>query len=361
MPEDIIKEVLGEFNIPQHDYEQHQVKHGLINKSYEVIERSTKNKLYFLQQIDRNAFSDIEGIMHNIGVVIDHFNSQSNSPGYLATLLTRSGTNYYKSEAGEYWRLYNYVEGKTYYRAENEQIAAEAGRMFGNFLKSLQGVDLALMQTTIPGFHDIDLRYEQFKKSLTTANPERKDKANTLISLAMENINYVKDIYHQIIGNCPARVTHNDTKLSNLLFDQQQKGICIVDYDTLMPGYLALDYGDSVRTICSTTVEDDTNLAGTYYDIDIFKSFSLKFIGGLEETCTRAEINLFAKAVPYMPFLMGLRMLTDYLNNDVYYSTQYEEHNFDRASNQLALFISGAAQLDEMNNIVQKTLTNQSS
>ena len=361
MPIDIAGEILNQFDIPDLAYNLETIKYGLINKSYVVSEQISGKKRYFLQQIDHNAFSDIEGIMHNIGVVIDHFNSQSNAPGHLATLLTMSGTNYYKSEAGDYWRLYNYVDGKTYYRAENEQIAAEAGRMFGDFLKSLQGVELALMQTTIPGFHDIDLRYEQFKKSLTTANPERKDKANTLISLAMENINYIKDIYHQIIGNCPARVTHNDTKLSNLLFDQQQKGICVVDYDTLMPGYLALDYGDSVRTICSTTVEDDTNLAGTYYDIAIFKSFSLKFIGGLKETCTRAEINHFAKAVPYMPFIMGLRMLTDYLNNDVYYSTQYEQHNLDRASNQLALFISGAAQLEEMNNIVQKTLTNQSS
>jgi hypothetical protein len=360
MPEDNLKEVLGEFDIPQLDFILHPIKHGLINKSYEVIEISTKQKLYFLQQIDQNAFNDIEGIMHNIGVVSNHFNSWPEAPGHLITQQTKSCANYYKSGAGEYWRLYNYVEGKTYYRAENEQIAGEAGKMFGEFLNALQGIDIALMQTTIPGFHDIDLRYEQFNKSLTTAKPPRKDKAKTLIRLVRENIMYVKDIYHEIINTCPAKITHNDTKLSNLLFDDQQKGICVVDYDTLMPGYLPLDFGDSVRTICSTTVEDDTNLAGTYHDIEIFKLFTLKFIGGLAETCTRAEINLFAKAVPYMPFLMGLRMLTDYLNNDVYYSTQYEQHNFDRASNQLALFISGAAQLDEMNNIVHKTLINQS-
>jgi hypothetical protein len=361
MPEDNPKEVLSKFNIPQCDYILHPVKHGLINKSYAVVEQSTNEKVFFLQQIDHNVFSDIEGIMHNISIVINHFNSKTEAPGHLSPQQTSSGTNYYKSDEGEYWRLYNYVEGNTYYRAENEQIAAVAGKMFGDFLKALQGIDPDLMKTTIRGFHDIDLRYEQFKKSLTTAKPARKDKANALIGLTMENINYVKGIYHEILNTCPARVTHNDTKLSNLLFDQEQKGICVVDYDTLMPGYLALDYGDSVRTICSTTVEDDTNLASTYYDIEIFKSFTTNFIDGLASTITNEEINLFAKAAAYMPFLMGIRMLTDYLNNDVYYNTQYEQHNFDRASNQLALFVSGAAQLNEMNNIVHKTLNIQSS
>lgn len=361
MPEDNLKEVLSEFDIPQPDYILHPIKHGLINKSYEVIEQPGNHKVYFLQQINRNAFKDIEGIMHNIGVVTNHFNSRPEAPGYLITQQTKSGANYYKSGVGQYWRLYNYVEGKTYYRAENEQIAGEAGKMFGEFLNALQGIDIALMQTTIPGFHDIDLRYEQFKESLKTANPARKDKAKALISLAMENINYAKDIYHEIISTCPARVTHNDTKLSNLLFDQQQKGICVVDYDTLMPGYLALDFGDSVRTICSTTVEDDTNLAGTYYDIETFKSFTISFVKGLADTITPQEINLLAKAVAFMPLLMGLRMLTDFLNNDVYYTTQYEQHNFDRAANQLTLFISGTSLVDEMNNIVHKIMTNQSS
>ena len=274
MPGNNIVEVLGKFNIPQCNYKLDPVKHGLINKSYEVIDQGTNQKVYFLQQIDHNAFSDIEGIMSNISLVTNHFKEQTKSPVHLDTKEIKSGANYYKSETGEYWRLYNYVEGNTYYRAVNKQIAAEAGKIFGDFLSALQGIDIALMQTTIPGFHDIDLRYEQFNKSLTTAKPSRKDKAKTLIRLVRENINYVKDIYHEIINNCPARVTHNDTKLSNLLFDDQQKGICVVDYDTLMPGYLPLDFGDSVRTICSSTVEDDTNLAGTYHKMEILWSIS---------------------------------------------------------------------------------------
>lgn len=346
--------ILQEFNIPHHDYVLHTVKHGLINKSFVVSERSTGERLYFLQQVDHNAFKDIEGIMHNIGVVANHFNNRPSAPGHLSTLETKAGANFYKSGAGEYWRLYNYVPGNTYYRAENKQLAAEAGKMFGEFEHALQGIDITLMRNTIPGFHDIDLRYEQFNESLSRANSVRKDKAANLINIVKENIQYVKDVYHDIVNTCPPRVTHNDTKLSNLLFDDHQQGICVVDYDTLMPGYLPLDFGDSVRTICSTTVEDDTDLPGTYFDLYIYRVFANNFITALEGSITGSEVSMLARTVAYMPFLMGLRMLTDYLNYDIYYTTQYEHHNLDRASNQMTLYMSGVTLVDEMNNIVNE-------
>jgi hypothetical protein len=349
-----LKTILSEFDIPQRDYELEQVKYGLINKSYNVIERSSNKKCYFLQQVDHNAFKDIKGIMHNIGIVTNHFKSQPDAPEHLKTQETISGSNYYQSPAGEYWRLYNYIEGHTYYRAENIQIATEAGKMFGNFQNTLDGIDITLLRDTIPGFHDMDMRYEQFLESLSGATIAREEKAAALIVLVKENINYVKSIWHDTVSSCPARVTHNDTKLSNLLFDDNNHGICVVDYDTLMPGFLPLDFGDSVRTICSTTIEDDTNLKDTLFDINIFKALVTSFIAALEESITEPEIKMLPRTAAYMPFIMGLRMLTDYLNNDIYYNVQYDQHNFDRAANQMTLFMSGVELLDEMNNIVQK-------
>jgi hypothetical protein len=352
MPEDNLPVILAEFNIPQLDYELCPVKHGLINKSYVVIEKSTNKKAYFLQQVDHNVFNDIEGIMHNIGVVSDHFKSDPDAPAHLSTQPTSSGANFFRSKVGEYWRLYDYVKGNTYYRANDKHIAAEAGRMFGEFENALQGIDISFVQNTIPGFHDIDLRYEQFKESLLKATSTRINKAKPLIDIVKEQINYVKDIYHDTVNTCLPRVTHNDTKLSNLLFNDNKKGICVVDYDTLMPGYLPLDFGDSVRTICSTTVEDDTDLKGTFFDLNIYRAFTSNFIEALEGAITKTELSMLPRTVAYMPFLMGLRMLTDYLNNDIYYTTQYEQHNFDRAANQLTLFMSGVELLNEMNNIV---------
>jgi thiamine kinase-like enzyme len=345
-------EILSHFNIPQYKYKLHPVTHGLINKSYIVTDKVSGNGVFFLQQIDHHVFGDIEGIMHNIGVAVGHFKSLADVPKYLITQQTKSGDNYYKSTAGEYWRLYDFVEGHTYQKAENEQIAAEAGKMFGDFLNALANIDVTSMTITIPKFHDIEFRYAQFKESLVRASPDRKAKAADLIKTVDDNIQYVIDIYRAIVDRCPARVTHNDTKLSNLLFDEQQKGICVVDYDTLMPGYWPLDFGDSIRTICSTTVEDDTDLAHTTINLAVFAAFTRNFIAKLTDSITNKEIDLLAKAVPYMPFLMGLRMLTDYLNNDIYYNTQYEQHNFDRASNQFAFFKNGVSQQEKLHTIV---------
>lgn len=350
--------ILTHFSIPEKSYTLIKISHGLINKSYFVKDSATNRNIYFLQQIDRIIFQDIEGIMQNIAIVTEFFKSLANPPNYLVTQLTINGHNYYKSEDGEYWRLYNYVEGHTFYSAENEQIAAEAGKMFGEFQNALSGIEPNLLKVTIPGFHDIGLRYEQFNESIKNAKEARKTKAAPLIDIVNKNIGYAKEIYHQTIHSCPSRITHNDTKLSNLLFDDNQRAICVVDYDTLMPGYLPLDFGDSVRTICSTTIEDSTDLKNTKFDMNLYQAFTKNFLRTLSDTITNAELKMLAKTVAYMPFLMGLRMLTDYLNNDVYYSTDYGDHNFVRASNQLTLFISGVNQLDEMNNIVEQNYPN---
>jgi Phosphotransferase enzyme family len=356
MPKAPLLQILSHFDIPEDVYEVVSVGHGLINQSYVVIQTSTKAKLYFLQQIDHHIFKDIPGLMQNIKLVTGHFTMLSHPPNHLTTINTKSKQNYYLSAAGEYWRLYDYVHGKTYHRAETEAIAAEAGKMFGEFLNALSGFKAGLLTTTIPRFHDIDLRYEQFLESLVSGNKPRKEEAAHLIKIVEDNIGYVKEIYQGIVNTCPQRATHNDTKLSNLLFDDQHQGICVIDYDTLMPGYWPLDFGDAVRTICSTTQEDDLNITDTRFDMANFAAFTTRFIDMLAANLTAHELTFLPKSVPYMPFLMGLRMLTDYLNDDVYYTTQYPAHNLDRATNQLTLFMNGVGQLPEMNNIVNENI-----
>jgi len=356
MPRELLPTILSYFDIPVGNYDITPIGHGLINKSYVVTEATTHENKYFLQQIDHNIFKDIPGLMQNIAVVTAYFKTLDNPPQHLRTYSTKTGQNYYHSATGEYIRLYNYVNGYTYHRAENLPMASESGRMFGEFLNALSGLDSSLLTPTIPHFHDINIRYAQFLESIASAGQERTTAAAALIQLVHDNIQFVKEIYHELVETCPLRATHNDCKLSNLLFDKNLHGICVIDYDTLMPGYWPLDFADSVRTLCSSTLEDDKNIANTRFDIGFFKAFATSFVNTLDGTITASEINLLPKAVPYMPFLMGLRMLTDYLNNDIYYSTQYPDHNYYRAANQLTLYKSGSVLQDEMNNIVKNIL-----
>ena len=353
----IANKILPLFQIPKTDYRVELVSEGLINQSFVASSLTTSGDKFFLQQIDHNIFKDIEGLMNNINIVSNHFLNLPAPPNYLKTISAESGKNYYKSNAGDYWRLYKYVDGKTYNIAKNDKMAAEAGKMFGNFLGALISLDTSLLSTTIPRFHDIDLRYEQFHESLLTAHEKRKEKAKNLIALVEESIENAKDTYHSIINFCPQRATHNDTKLSNLLFDEKEKGICVVDYDTLMPGYIPLDFADSIRTLCSATVEDDPDTTKINFNLSLFEAFTHAFIGELYDEITKPEIENLGASIPYMPFLMGLRMLTDYLNNDIYYSTDYEHHNYDRASNQFALYKIDVGQLSILNNIVNEIVS----
>lgn len=349
-----IIEILKHFEIPDKEYEIEEISIGLINKSYAVLERSSGIKKYFLQQVDHNVFPDIEGIMHNIEMVNRHFKSLPNAPLFLRSIPGKKYANYYRSGKGEYWRLFHYIDGNTYHKSPDVAMAAEAGRMFGEFLHALNSLDPGQLKVTLPRFHDIDLRYDQFRDSLENAHAKRKTRAQHLIDSVEQNIKNVKIKYHQIVNTCSLRATHNDTKLGNLMFDNQNKGIVVVDYDTFMPGYLPLDFGDTIRSLCSTTDEDDPDLKNTKFDLLIFRSYATTFIRELSESLTEDELDCFSIAVPYMPFLMGLRMLTDYLNNDIYYRIHYEEHNFDRASNQLKLYENGMEQLVEIENIIKQ-------
>ena len=159
------------------------------------------------------------------------------------------------------------------------------------------------------------------------------------------------EYYSELCKQCPLQVTHNDTKMNNLIFSNSGDAV-VVDYDTIMPGYIALDYGDSVRTICSTTAEDSIDLDEIGYDLSMIRSFSHSFIKALNLNKKSQDLDFLARATCFMPFLMGLRMLTDYLNNDIYYSTNYSDHNLDRAKNQFTLYRKGMALLPQINTLI---------
>ena len=332
--------ILSVFDIPVSDYSFEQITTGHINQSYAVI-NSELQHVYLLQQIDTEVFKDVPMIMNNIKVVIDHIekNQQDSQHVELLSLVpTQSQKTYFESNDGRFWRLYRYIDGITHDKLENSREAQEAGKMFGEFLAAISDLDPDKVGVTIPDFHNMHHRFRQFDQAKTHATAERLMLANEEIEFAEANRAWMLDIYDKITApDIPSHVVHNDTKLSNLLFDNDGNGLAVIDYDTIMPGYIAFDFGDSVRTICSTTGEDDPDVAATRFNKDLMKAYTKGFLNQLENILSESEKELLADGVPYMPFIMGLRMLTDFLNNDIYYQTRYDVHNLVRSINQFKL------------------------
>ena len=347
-----LENILCHFAIEAEEYSFKEINNGLINNSFHVANEAGKPK-YFLQQIDDKVFKNIEGLMNNIEVVINHLKKNQTEVQHLELIKLRAEDKTLLNSKNTFWRLYKFVEGQTYFRAENNALATEAGQAFGDFLGAIADINPSDLVETIPRFHDMELRYQQFLASVETASPERLAATEQLRSLVEQQIVEMLKYYSAIKTSCRKQVTHNDTKLSNLIFDDSGKAKMVIDYDTLMPGYIPLDYGDSVRTICSTTVEDSKELEHTAYDLDLLRSFTNAFIDSLGKALNRKELAFLPKAICYMPFIMGLRMLTDYLNGDIYYSIKYPAHNFDRAANQFTLYMSGLDIQDELDNIVK--------
>ena len=343
-------DVLSAFDIRPDDYICISEKNGLINKSYKVKDSSGTNR-YFLQQIDHDIFKDVIGLMKNIEQTINHL-QKTNDVAHLNLIALKENNGYLYLDSSSYWRLYEFVPGKTYFRATNERMALEAGKGYGDFLKAIAGLNHEDYVETIPRFHDLVLRLEQFEASHKNASKERLETAKDQLSFVDSERRQLQDYYEELVAISRKQVTHNDTKLSNLLFDDDSKAKLVVDYDTLMPGYYALDYGDSIRTLCSTTEEDSDEIETTEYIAEFIEAFTQEFLKRISGELNDKELQLFPMAICYMPFLMGLRMLTDYLNNDVYYSTSYPEHNLVRAKNQFALYASGVSFQDHLNNIV---------
>ena len=216
--------------------------------------------------------------------------------------------------------------------------AYEAARQFGKFTKLLSGFDHTQLKITIPDFHNLSLRYQQFQQSLTHGNAERIKEAVHSINLIKKDV-YIADEFEKIKINpdFKLRVTHHDTKISNILFDDNSSGLCVIDLDTVMPGYFISDLGDMLRTYLSPVSEEEKDYSKIEIREEFFKSIIQGYVSEMKDELSATEKRYFVYAGKFMIYMQALRFLTDYLNNDVYYGSKYPGHNFVRANNQLTL------------------------
>ena len=322
-----IANILRHFLPHGNDFEVLPITQGLINDSYKI---SFPDRAYFLQRLNTQIFQNSEDLMFNIGQWQQSIQGSSlPAPTYLKTT---QGPYFAKDEQGHLWRMQTYIPNAMAYDiAPNEKIAKEAGRLLGHFHGISKHLNTQSFKTPIPQFQDIHLRWQQFQQACDQAD------ANTLQAAqkTIEILQTLQDFAFNTPKGLPMRLCHNDTKLNNMLFhEKRHKGICLVDLDTLMPGFAFYDFGDALRTVANTAAEGDLNTPV------LFKTaHAASFISGLcerPEAFTKKEWLSLPFGAVYMPFLHGLRALTDFLAGNLYYKVSYPNENLDRAQSMLS-------------------------
>ena len=338
-----------------------QLTAGLINATYIVT--TDAGEKYILQKINTFVFKNPDGLMHNIVGVTKHLSEKIEKAGgnpareTLKFIPCEDGKYWHKDAEGGAWRMYVYVDrAHTYNKAESADTLRSAGKSFGRFMKLLADYPADTLYETIVNFHNTPSRYRDFLEAVEKDTAGRRaevEKEIAFVTAREADTHRLTDLLAK--GELPLRVTHNDTKLNNVLFDDElDESICVIDLDTIMPGLSLYDFGDSIRSGANSAKEDETDLEKIYVDLDLFAGYTDGYLSETAESLNDKEIENLAFGAKLMTFECGMRFLTDYLDGDVYFRTTYPEHNIVRARNQFKLVADMESHMDEMNAIVMK-------
>jgi len=348
MTEHDLRPIFAQFNVPGDFVGARLLKVGHINDTYLVDSVSDGRPGQFIfQRINHFVFRDPERLMANFEKITSHIRAKlERIPGRdpdretLNLVTARTGACFHITPAGEYWRAYRFVAGAHIINvASRPQEAFEAGRAFGCFQKLLSDLDASLLHETIPFFHHTPRRFARFKEVLENDPRRRAGEAREAISFVLEREGMTAVITESLAsGRLPLRITHNDTKINNVLFDDLTgKAICIIDLDTTMPGSSLYDFGDMVRTTTSFAAEDETDLSRVKVELEMFRALAEGYLEEARDFLTPPELDLLVFSGRLITFTIGLRFLTDFLEGDVYFRVHRPGHNLDRARAQFAL------------------------
>ncbi len=343
-----MKEVLNAYDFKGTVVDYFSYGNGHINDTYKVLVRDCEGTElhYIIQRMNHNVFKDPWGLVNNIHQVTSHIKKKIEKRAgdtqreVLQIIPTKEGQLLYTNESGEYWRAMNFIENANCFeKVERIEDFYESALAFGQFQAMLSDFDASLLTETIPGFHNTKQRYQTFLKAVEEDTRGRA-------ALVQEEINFLlerkEDAYYlsELLeaGKIPLRVTHNDTKLNNVMMDHKTgKGICVIDLDTVMPGLSIFDFGDAIRFGANTGAEDEVDLTKISCDLELFHAFAKGFMQGCGGKLTQVEIDLLPMGAKIMTLECGMRFLTDYLQGDVYFKTHRDGHNLDRCRTQFEL------------------------
>lgn len=335
---------------------------GHINDTYRLITSDSQEEhQYILQRMNSSIFPNAEELIDNVSKVTSFLQKKIREEGgdplreTLSLIPTREGNAYYRDENGDGWRVYPFITNViSYDKAITPELFAASGYAFGHFQQQLSDFPADELHETILNFHNTRDRFVKFIKAVNEDTQGRAQSVQKEIQFILDresDCSYFPEQFEA--GKIPLRVTHNDTKLNNVLFDADtKKAICVIDLDTVMPGFAAHDFGDAIRFGASTAAEDEKDLSKVSCDLEYFRAYFEGFMEGCGESLTKNEIAGFPMGAKLMTFECGMRFLTDYLQGDIYFKTAYPEHNLDRARTQLKLVQDMETKWDEITKIV---------
>jgi Ser/Thr protein kinase RdoA (MazF antagonist) len=331
-----MRSVLSAFGLKVETAKLELLGTGLINRTWKV---TTPGEQYILQRVNNKVFQKPGNIAHNVKLVAAYLKQRHPDYCFIAPVAANDGSEMIYLENEGFFRLFPFVEGShTIDVVETPEMAYEAAKQFGQFTRLLAGFNVSELKVTIPDFHNLPLRYRQFQEAQKGPVRERWEASKDLVQ---ELTAHAEIVHHfsRIICNpqFKVRVTHHDTKISNVLFDKDNKGLCVIDLDTMMPGHFISDVGDMMRTYLSPVGEEEQDVERIEVRDEFYQAIVGGYLDQMKDELTSKEKDHFFFAGSCMIYMQALRFLTDYLNNDRYYGARYEQHNLVRARNQAML------------------------
>ena len=360
-----LQQIIDEFGF-EGEYIGYRVSNdGHINNTFVLDFKNAdgSSTSYLVQLINTNVFKNPDELMENIVGVTGYLRNIVIERGgdpereCLRVFFTKGGKPYFRTENGEYWRCYNFITGAHACQSiDDPKTFFNAAKAFGTFQCLLADYPSSTLHETIPNFHNTRSRFADFKKAVSDDLKGRAAGVQEEIDFVLSREGDTGILVDMLSnGELPLRVTHNDTKLNNVMFDNEtDEGICVIDLDTVMPGLSLYDFGDSIRFGASTAAEDEKDLSKVNFDIELYKVYTEGYLSAAGKSLTDAEIEYLPFSSKLMTLECGMRFLGDYLNGDTYFRIDYPEHNLVRARTQFKLVEDMEKQMDEMKKVTQE-------
>ena len=353
-----MNQLISKFKIKGKPLGCNRYGNGHINETYLV--NCDSGISYILQKINKYVFTKPEQLMENIAATTVYIAGHSGDHrSTMRLILTKNGKSYYKDENGEYWRMYVFIPSTIcLQKAESPRDCYNTGLAFGRFQCALADFPAHTLHEPIANFHNTRVRFAQLHEAVKVNYENRLELCRKELEFALAREQEAGAIVDKLeSGELPLRVTHNDTKLNNVLFDfDTREPVCAVDLDTIMPGSFLYDYGDAIRSGANTAAEDEADLSKVWCDMELFRAYTEGFLDGCDGSLTELEIQMMPVGAKLMTLECGIRFLADFLNGDTYFRTHYENQNLNRTRAQFKLVADMEDKWELMHQIVKESV-----